>query len=330
MNERNTDNKSLMVTIRCLTYNHEPYIRQCLEGFVMQKSNFKFEAIVHDDASTDGTAAIIREFAEKYPDIIKPIFETENQYSKHDGSLNRIMNEHTYGKYVAYCEGDDYWTDPLKLQKQIDFLESHPDYGAVYTDFDGYVQETGERKDMHIVPKNGWVYEDMLCGKLDIWTLTVCVQAEFVLNGLNVHDDDIFKGDRLLFLYITSLTKVHCLYEKTAVYRILKQSASHFIDLSEAIKFQYIISNVHRYFLMHGPEVSKQIRQYVLRYSGSRRIRYAYTFRRQDILINTEYPFNVIKSLKDFICYLLCKAGQYNCIFKLICISVRFQNRRIG
>lgn len=117
----------LMVTIRCLAYNHEPYIRQCLEGFVMQKTNFRFEAIVHDDASTDGTAAIIREYAEKYPDIIKPIFETENQYSKRDGSLRRIMDAHTHGKYVATCEGDDYWIDPLKLQKQVDFLEKHPE-----------------------------------------------------------------------------------------------------------------------------------------------------------------------------------------------------------
>ncbi len=118
----------LMVTIRCLVFNHEPYLRQCLDGFVMQKMNFRFEAIVHDDASTDGSADIIREYAAKYPDIIKPIIETENQYSKKDGSLTRIMNTHTHGKYIAICEGDDYWTDPLKLQKQVDFLESHPDY----------------------------------------------------------------------------------------------------------------------------------------------------------------------------------------------------------
>lgn len=122
------DSRELMVTIRCLVYNHEPFLRQCLDGFVMQQTNFRFEAIVHDDASTDGSAAIIREYAAKYPDIIKPIYETENQYSKRDGSLRRIMNAHMHGKYVAYCEGDDYWTDPLKLQKQVDFLESHPDY----------------------------------------------------------------------------------------------------------------------------------------------------------------------------------------------------------
>lgn len=119
-----------LVAIRCLTYNHGPYIRQCLEGFVMQKTNFPFIAIVHDDASTDNTADIIREYEVKYPDIIKPIYETENQYSKHDGSIGRIMNDAIPEcvKYIALCEGDDYWTNSDKLQKQVSFLENHSEY----------------------------------------------------------------------------------------------------------------------------------------------------------------------------------------------------------
>lgn len=122
-----------VVYIHCITYNHERYIRQCLDGFVMQQTNFKFVAIVHDDASTDHTADIIREYAAQYPEIIHPILETENQYSKRDGSLTRIMEEHTLkGKYVAMCEGDDYWTDPLKLQKQYDLMESHPEYSFCF------------------------------------------------------------------------------------------------------------------------------------------------------------------------------------------------------
>ena len=118
----------ILVTVRCLAYNHAPYIRQCLEGFVMQKTSFRFQVIIHDDASTDGTDDIIREYAEKYPDIIVPIFETENQYSKRNGAISRQMNRLMKGTYAAYCEGDDYWTDPLKLQKQVSFLEQHPDY----------------------------------------------------------------------------------------------------------------------------------------------------------------------------------------------------------
>ena len=128
-------NNNPILVIQTITYNHARYIRQALEGLVMQRTNFSFVAIVHDDASTDGTADIIREFESLYPDIIKPIYETENQYSKHDGSLGRIMREATDAyspKYIAMCEGDDYWTDPLKLQKQVDFLESHLDYSMCF------------------------------------------------------------------------------------------------------------------------------------------------------------------------------------------------------
>ena len=126
-----------LVSIRCMVYNHEPFLRQCLDGFVMQKTTFPYEAIVHDDASTDGSAAIIREYADKYPDIIKPIYETENQYNKQDGSLRRILDEaiHPKAKYVAMCEGDDYWTDPNKLQLQVDYLEEHTDCSFSVHDF---------------------------------------------------------------------------------------------------------------------------------------------------------------------------------------------------
>lgn len=122
----------VMVTIECCVYNHEPYLRQCLDGFIMQKTNFPFEAIVHDDASTDGSAAIIMEYAEKYPDIIKPIIEKENQYSKGNGILRKYLDTLLKGKYIALCEGDDYWTDSSKLQKQFDFMEKNPDYSLCF------------------------------------------------------------------------------------------------------------------------------------------------------------------------------------------------------
>ncbi|MCM1142955.1 MAG: glycosyltransferase, partial [Muribaculum sp.] len=128
----NINNSKPLVAVWSLVYNHEPYLRDYFEGIVMQKTDFPFVAIVHDDCSTDGSSAIIREYAEKYPDIIKPIFETENQYIK--GTLDQIMRkavDDSGAKYIAMCEGDDYWTDPLKLQKQVDFLETHPD--IVYT-----------------------------------------------------------------------------------------------------------------------------------------------------------------------------------------------------
>lgn len=137
MNYMDTIDNRPLVAIHCLVYNHEPYLRDCLEGFVMQQTNFPFVAIVHDDASTDNSAAIIREYKEKYPHIFKPIYETENQYSKRDGSLERIMNESidaTGAKYVAMCEGDDFWIDSLKLQKQVNILEEDVTLMAVCSD----------------------------------------------------------------------------------------------------------------------------------------------------------------------------------------------------
>lgn len=91
-----------LVAIHCLVYNHESYLRDCFEGFVMQQTNFPFVAIVHDDASTDGSAAIIREYEEKYPHIFKPIYETENQYSKNESFNNRIMSKIIYAENLFF------------------------------------------------------------------------------------------------------------------------------------------------------------------------------------------------------------------------------------
>lgn len=116
-----------MVSIRCTTYNQERYIAQAIESFLMQETNFPFEIIVHDDASADNTAKIIQKYEALFPKIIKPIYEKENQYSKKNGSLRKIVNGACRGKYVAYCEGDDFWCDKQKLQKQYDAMEQHPE-----------------------------------------------------------------------------------------------------------------------------------------------------------------------------------------------------------
>lgn len=121
-----------LVSISCTTFNHAPFIRACLDGFLMQNTNFAFEIIIHDDASTDGTREIIEEYASKYPQIIFPLLQTENQYSKGvRGMMARFNFPRCKGKYIALCEGDDKWIDPLKLQKQVDFLESNLEYGLI-------------------------------------------------------------------------------------------------------------------------------------------------------------------------------------------------------
>ena len=123
--------KRPLVSVISITYNHEPYIRDCLEGFAMQKTTFPIEVIIHDDASTDHTADIIREYYEKRPDLFHVIIERENCYSRHKPIMSPLYAI-AQGKYIALCEGDDYWTDPNKLQKQFDFMESHHNFSLCF------------------------------------------------------------------------------------------------------------------------------------------------------------------------------------------------------
>lgn len=116
-----------LVSIFCEVYNHEPFLRNCLDGFVKQQTDYPFEILIHDDASTDNSASIIKEYAEKYPELVFPIYQTENKYSQGIGIRKEYQYPRAKGKYIAICEGDDYWTDPLKLQKQVAYMEAHPD-----------------------------------------------------------------------------------------------------------------------------------------------------------------------------------------------------------
>lgn len=231
-----------LVAIRCITYNHEPYIRDALEGFVMQKTDFPFVAVVHDDASTDRTADIIREYAAKYPHIIKPIYETENQYSKGDGSMSRMMNRAvvaTGAKYIALCEGDDYWTDPLKLQKQVDFLESHPDYSLVFA----------KTKVVYPTGKTGFFFdhlENRDYSPVEIyktWTVptaTVLLNAKVYTSRCFAQLQNIKRpvmGDITLFLSCSTLGRLHCLGDVVSVYRKLPTGAATFISNNDYLFF---------------------------------------------------------------------------------------------
>ncbi|MDO4438879.1 MAG: glycosyltransferase [Eubacteriales bacterium] len=118
----------ILVSISCITFNHAKYIRQALDSFLSQKTNFKYEILIHDDASSDETPEIIREYQEKYPDIIFPILQKENQYSQGKRNISGIFNfPRARGKYIAMCEGDDFWCDENKLARQVAYMEEHED-----------------------------------------------------------------------------------------------------------------------------------------------------------------------------------------------------------
>jgi glycosyltransferase involved in cell wall biosynthesis len=139
-----------VVSVCCLTFNHEPFIRRCLDGFLMQETTFPVEVLIHDDASTDGTAAIVREYEARYPGILRPIYQSENQRSRGVRPNIRFNYPRARGRYIALCEGDDYWTDPLQLQTQIEFLEAHPEYVVCYhrvTEVDEQGNDLGDRTD---------------------------------------------------------------------------------------------------------------------------------------------------------------------------------------
>ena len=212
-----------LVAIHCLVYNHEAYLRDCLNGFVMQETNFPFCAVVHDDASTDSSASIIREYAEKYPDIIKPIYETENQYSKHDGSIRRIMHDAidaTGAKYVAMCEGDDYWTDPLKLQKQVDFLETHPDYSMCCHGAD-VKNETSNHIDSaceHMTTRE-YFPEDAF-PTWQIPTASIMYRYKKVMSYPLKREKDFEAGDVVLILRCMHVGRVWGMAEHMSVYRM--------------------------------------------------------------------------------------------------------------
>lgn len=231
------------VSISCITYNHEQYIADAIESFLMQETNFPFEVLIHDDASTDGTADIIRKYEKEYPDIIKPIYQKENQYSKRDGSIGRIQKGRALGKYYATCEGDDYWTDPYKLQKQVDYLEAHPDCGLVHTELDHYYVKKGELVKNHwkssgIIKQSGDLYEDILLGRGGmIYACTACMRRS-ALEGISVLDfNNYMYGDVPTWLYIASKHKIGYIDESTAVRNVLPYSATQGRDFDYKYKF---------------------------------------------------------------------------------------------
>lgn len=120
-----------LVTVICLTYNQADYVQDMLEGLLMQETDFEVEYIIHDDASTDGTQVILKEYETKYPGVFRMVYEQENQWSKGVKITQQLLVPMIRGKYVAFCEGDDFWIDRHKLQIQADFLEAHPEYACV-------------------------------------------------------------------------------------------------------------------------------------------------------------------------------------------------------
>ena len=218
--------KDPLVSICCITYNHEEYIRDAIDGFLMQKTSFPIEIIIHDDCSTDKTSAIIKEYWRKNPNLIYPILQKENQFSQGKQILPFAAKK-AKGKYIAICEGDDYWTDPRKLQKQVNFLEKNDRFsGVAHQSIVKHENNNVKNYIFSSTAKDVIKTEDLLSGRL-FHTASLAFRTKIIEK--NNMPDNILSGDRCLFFLCSLYGPIKFLNETMCVYRKSSSGISSWI-----------------------------------------------------------------------------------------------------
>lgn len=218
-------NEEIMISILCLAYNHEEYIEKTIKGFLNQKCSYSYEIIIHDDASTDNTAKIIKKYEQKYSDRIKGIYQIENQYSQ-GISINKILFEKSRGKYIAVCEGDDYWNNSEKLERQIKFLEEHLEYSAcVHSGYYAYEDGVIKREMFRAYKSNCDVPINEILEKWMFPTASIVYRKscrpEFDLG----YGKNLPCGDYPLIVYLASKGKIFYFDIPMCVYRTMSKSS---------------------------------------------------------------------------------------------------------
>lgn len=253
----------MILSVCMITYNHEKYIAQAIESALMQKTNFDYEIVIGEDCSTDRTREIVFEYAKKNPDKIIVITSEKNVGANEN--FIRTLNS-CRGKYIAILEGDDYWTDPYKLQKQANFLESNQDYGLVHSDVNFFYQNNNKvvlayKKKKKIKIPIGSVFENLLLRNF-ISTPTVCFRRSFIEN---IDIEEIIKkdwllGDWALWLEIASKSLVGYLPEPFATYRIHSTSITNKLD--KIGRYKFILSSYDiRFYYISKYGCSKNIKK---------------------------------------------------------------------
>lgn len=244
------DKNPVLLSICCITYNHENYISQAIEGFLAQKTSFNFEIIIHDDASTDATASIVKKYEQEHPNLIKAIYQTENQYSKGIKPWPNFVFPIARGKYIALCEGDDYWTDPYKLQKQVDFLEANPEYFIHYTNEDTLDEQNIRTKSYT------FDFNDSIQSKQGS-TLTAVFRNSIVFqnNIKAINFKDIKSGDWLIEILLTMQGLGFFDRNKTAYYRKHKKGVSR--TFNEASYYKTRIAAAKQMLKIHKVSIGQ-------------------------------------------------------------------------
>lgn len=208
-------NRPPLVSILCLAYNQKNFIRETIEGFLMQKTNFSVEILINDDASSDGTKEIIEEYANKNDNVVG-VFHQTNRYSSGERNLLiRYLLPKVQGRYIAVCDGDDMWTDPDKLQRQVNFLEENPDFSLVFHSVEVISDQ-----------KHGAV--ETVPNKTDDLTLERLVQDNFIPSNSVVYrardaynrmPTDFMPGDWYLHIFHARFGKIGFIDKPMAIYR---------------------------------------------------------------------------------------------------------------
>lgn len=262
------DAKQPIVSVFVMTFNHEKFIVQAFEGILMQKTNFDYNIVIGEDCSTDNTRKIVLEYAEKYPGKFKFLIHEQNigAVANQIATLNACT-----GKYIAICEGDDYWTDSYKLQKQVDFLESYPNYAIVHTN-KAVLLNNKLHADNSLQIKSGFIFEDLMFVPL-ICTLTVLGKADILKDSmarvsLRMENRKWLMGDFPLWLDIAQNYQIAYLSDITGVYRFLDESTSHSKNLVKAYNFEHSVINIKEYYYKIYIKSNKNISLgFILRFS---------------------------------------------------------------
>ena len=211
----------IIVSVICTVYNHEKYLEKCLDGILKQKTTFNYEVLVHDDASTDGSAAILKKYVAKFPDIIVPIFQKKNVYSQGINPTH-IMLKMARGKYIAICEGDDFWIDPDKLQKQVNFLEKHVDYSlCVHAAY--YAHENGTidaKKVFKAYKMDRSVGTDEILDGWKFATNSIVYRKSAREDPIIPFQMDCENGDFAMAVYLSLNGKVYYMKDIMSAYRV--------------------------------------------------------------------------------------------------------------
>lgn len=260
-NQKRYTNSNPLVSILVITYNHENYIRESIQSFLEQETTFQVEIVIHNDASTDNTKKIIEEYEQKFPWLFNNIHQTENKRSTGIKPRYTLALQICRGKYIANCDGDDYWTDKKKLQKQIDFLENNLEVGLIHTEYDEYFQNTNTLEpNRHRRTKrvNAETNIDIFLNQLNfdmyhVRTVTVCMRKNICQKAFETIEPltqlKLPLGDYPLMLQLSKLTKFKYFDESMAVHRILPESASHTKSWEKRRKFQHAVETIQDFFI---------------------------------------------------------------------------------